>query len=171
MEVNDLLSGLSGSAPVPTETGEFKRGDLRKLAAREALLSRAGNTEIVPTFASVTQTSLANVPSQAKKSRTGRNQVLLEQGQAYASVAAFSNSSGATSSPISKTSFAQPSVDPFTLINAHLATVINSSGSHTASPTESTYVRPQKSKPSKPKPVQSQVHKPSKSSHKSGKRR
>lgn len=138
MDVADLLDSLSSKAPLAAEAP--KRGDMKRQLGRDTLLSNSATSEALlpPTILPVSTTS-----SGPKKSRAGRNQVLLEQGQAYASVAALA----ASTAPGTSTSFSQPTVDPFSLINSHLASVINSAPAVDAGPA---YVRPTKPTAHKP---------------------
>lgn len=156
MDVSDLLKSLTPKTSAPEEP---KRGDAKRQLARDTLLGGAaggigdGNSLIPPPSASSS--------AGPKKSRAGRNQVLLEQGQAYASVAALASTSGFGAA---SSSFSQPEVDPFTLINAHLTTVINSAPPVDHGPA---FVRP--TKPTAQKPVNATHYKAGAKSHKGGK--
>ena len=137
MDVSDLLSSLTPKASSTPEAP--KRGDLKRKVALDTLMAQH-TSEIGALLTPPTSSSTSG----PKKSRGGRNQVLLEQGQAYASVAALN---GASSMESTSTSFSQPSIDPFALINAHLTTVINSAPPAAPGPA---FVRPAKPVSHKP---------------------
>lgn len=136
LDVSDILSSLGNATFQATH---YKRGAAKLQVAHDTLMAQHPKE-----FGALLTPPSSSSTSGPKKSRGGRNQVLLEQGQAYASVAALN---GASSMESASTSFAQPSIDPFALINAHLTTVINSAPPAAPGPA---FVRPTKPASHKP---------------------
>jgi hypothetical protein len=168
LEVNELLASLvpqSSSYRMESET--IKRGDRKKLMAREAMEAMIGekegglssNSKLVPSVASTSNAADISSTKQHRHnqhgSRNGRNQVLLNEGRVFASVhnlplsigmegdesqSTTSTSKGMQFTPSTTMgSLNGGAVDPFELIHAHLSTVVSQQQQQTSSSAFSTH--------------------------------
>jgi hypothetical protein len=137
MEVGELLTSLQANVGgLDQPQTSMKRGDQKKLMIQQIMMQKLekqrahSETPLLPSAAVVATTASAPVAESRKPghgtSRNARNQALLREGQAFASVHALPLAIGGTapSNDASSSGFSGAAMDPFELVNGHLSNVL-----------------------------------------------